>query len=72
MLTQFVTLLMNGRAGDRSSGLVGLPQFLTFLNKSQEESAGSHGEAGTGRRASSRISSITRWQFFFRQYFFKR
>lgn len=35
MLSQFVTLLLNGRAGDRTSGLMGLPQFLTFLNKSQ-------------------------------------
>ena len=35
MLSQFVTLRLNGRAGDRTSGLMGLPQFLTFLNKSQ-------------------------------------
>jgi hypothetical protein len=58
MLTQFVTLLQNGRPGDRSSGLLGLPQFLSFLNKTQED-AGTVSEAGAGRRTSSRMSSIT-------------
>ena len=58
MLSQFVALVQNGRAGDRSSGLMGLPQFLSFLNKSQEE-AGTVTDSGTGRRASSRMSSIT-------------
>jgi len=60
MLAQFVTLVQNGRAGDRSSGLMGLPQFLTFLNKSQEEAGGgAAADSGPSRRASSRISSIT-------------
>ena len=36
MLTQFLSLLKSGK--DRpASGMMGLPQFLTFLNKSQNE-----------------------------------
>ena len=57
MLAQFVALIQNGRPGDRTSGLLGLPQFLTFLNKTQEETAAN--QTDSGRRASSRMSSIT-------------
>ena len=57
MLEQFVALIQNGRPGDRTSALLGLPQFLTFLNKSQEETSAN--PTDSGRRASSRMSSIT-------------
>ena len=37
MLGQFLTLLQSGSKEAGGSGLMGLPQFLTFLNKSQED-----------------------------------
>ena len=37
MLGQFLTLLQSGSKEAGGSGLMGLPQFLTFLNKSNED-----------------------------------
>ena len=37
MLDQFLTLLQSGSKEAGGTGLMGLPQFLTFLNKSQED-----------------------------------
>lgn len=59
MLVQFLTLLHNGGSKDSSGkGLVGLPQFLSFLNKSQEDS----GPPSSQRMSMSspRVASSTR------------